>query len=135
MDAKPLAAKRQTSIAIGHHIAFEQMLKGPSDDAWYDLAAGLNMALVLAERGFGDEWIDEIKASMIGMMRAKYRAKRTGTLALDADAIKAIRTVLEIHDQQIAIAKRADIKAAAQTIVARMESGDAYAETEMRRAA
>lgn len=135
MDQKPLQSDRATTIAIGHHIAFDLMMRKPSDESWYELAAPLNMALVLCERGFGPEYEGEIKSAMLGMMRARYRADRAGVLALDGDAIKSIRTALELHDEQLKVANRSELRAAAKTIVARVENGDAYAECEIGEAA
>lgn len=134
-DAKPLAADRQTDIALGHHLSFELMLKNPSDDAWYDLAGNLNMALVLAERGFGSEYVDDIKSAMVGMMRARYRFDTTGSIALDADAIRSLRVALELHDEQLKVAERSELRAAAKTIVDRVKNGDLYAECQMAEAA
>ncbi|MBN3757193.1 hypothetical protein G3N95_29925 [Paraburkholderia sp. Tr-20389] len=128
MDAKPLTETRQNEIALGHHLSFEALLRCPDDAQWYDLCGNLNMCLVLAEMGHGSEYIDEIKAAMVGMMRARYRADRTGSLALDADAIKAIRTVLELHDEQLRVVDRSELRKAARSIVARVENGDMYAE-------
>ncbi|CAH2910624.1 MAG: hypothetical protein CPSOU_1820 [uncultured Paraburkholderia sp.] len=127
-DAKPLTQQRQNEIALGHHLSFEALMRCPDDAHWYDLCGNLNMCLVLAEMGHGSEYIDEIKAAMIGMMRARYRADRTGSLALDADAIKAIRTVLELHDEQLRVVERSDLRKAARSIVARVNSGDMYPE-------
>lgn len=135
MDAKPLTEQRQTEIALGHHLSFEALMRCPTDEAWYDLCGNLNMCLVLAEMGHGTEYIDDIKAAMIGMMRARYRADRTGSLALDADAIKAIRTVLELHDEQLRVVERSELRKAARAIVARTKNGDVYSDFEIREAA
>jgi hypothetical protein len=86
------------------------------------------MCLVLAENGHGSEYIDDIKAAMIGMMRARYRADRTGSVALDADAIKAIRFALELHDEQLRVVERSELRKAARSIVARAKKGHIYPE-------
>jgi len=125
-DAKPLASDRQTDIALGHHLSFEALMRCPTEEAWYDLAGNLNMALILCERGIGLEYIEDIKAAMLGMMRAKKRSETTGSLALDGGAIKALRVALEIHDQQLGVAERSELRAAAKTIVSRVKSGDVY---------
>lgn len=135
MDAKPLTETRQNEIALGHHLSFEALLRCPTEEAWYDLAGNLNMALVLCERGIGAEYIDDIKAAMIGMMRSKYRADRTGSYALDADAIASLKTALAVHDAQLEVAERSELRAAAKTIVDRANNGDIYADFQMREAA
>jgi len=135
MDAKPLNAQRQTEIALGHHLSFEALMRCPTEEAWYDLAGNLNMALILCERDIGAEYIDDIKSAMIWMMRAKYRADRTGSYALDADAIKSLKTALQVHDAQLEVAERSELRAAAKTIVERANNGDIYADFQMKEAA
>jgi hypothetical protein len=135
MDAKPLALNRQNDIALGHHLSFEALMRCPTSEAWYDLAGNLNMALVLCEQGFGGEYIDDIKGAMGGMMRAMRRAETTGSYALDAEAIKLLKVALQIHDQQLAVAERSELRKAAQTIVSRVNSGDVYADFQIAEAA
>lgn len=131
MDAKSLTVDRQTDIALGHHLSFEALMRCPTSEAWYDLSGNLNMALVLCEQGFGEEYIDDIKGAMVGMMRAMRRAETTGSYALDAEAIRPLKIALQIHDQQLAVAERSELRKAAQTIVGRVNSGDVYADFQL----
>jgi hypothetical protein len=135
MDAKPLTEQRQNEIALGHHLSFEALLRCPTSEAWYDLGANLNMALVLCEQDIGAEYIEDIKTAMAGMMRAKYRAESTGSHALDAEAIAALKIALQVHDQQLALAERSELRRAANTIVSRVKNGDVYADFQMKEAA
>lgn len=128
MDAMPLQSSRATTIAIGHHIAFDLLLKAPTDEAWHDVGSALNMCLVLSEQGFGLEHLATVKDSMVGLMRARARYAAGGSLALDGEAIKAIRFALALHDEQLAVANRADVKQAAHEIVRRVNSNDIYAD-------
>lgn len=128
MDQKPLQEDRATTIEIGYHIAFDLMLKSPTDDAWHDVGSALNMCLVLCEQGFGLEHIAAVKDSMVGLMRARERFCAGGSLALDGEAIKAIRFSLALHDEQLAVADRAEIKKAVREIVRRVNSNDIYAD-------
>jgi hypothetical protein len=93
------------------------------------------MCLVLAEMGFGAEYINDIKGAMVGMMRAMRRAETTGSYALDAEAIRLLKVALQIHDQQLAVAERSELRKAAQTIVSRVNSGDVYADFQIAEAA
>jgi hypothetical protein len=135
MDAKPLNEQRQTEIALGHHMSFEALMRCPTSESWYDLAGNLNMALILCEQGIGVEYIEDIKAAMIGMMRAMRRAESTGSYALDAEAIAALKIALSVHDQQLAIADRSELRKAANTIIGRVKSGDVYADFQAKEAA
>lgn len=131
LDAKPLSEQHQTEIALGHHLSFEALMRYPDEAHWYDLCGNLNMALILCERGFGAEYLGDIKASMIGMMRAMRRAEKTGSYELDADAIRSLKVALEVHDQQLAVVERSELRKAAQTIVGRVKRGDVYADFQL----
>ena len=126
-DANPLTDSQQRDLGLAYHIAFENMLKRGSEEDWYILASSMNVALVLAERGYGEEFIPEVKAAMESLMDCKYRADRTGRWAFDGDGIQAMRTALTLHDQQCALATRAEIKAVLQAIVKRANEGHMYA--------
>lgn len=126
-DANPLSDDQQRDLGLAYHIAFENMLKRGNEEDWYILASTMNVALVLAEKGYGQEFIPEIKAAMEAMMDCKYRADRTGGWAFDGAGIQAMRVALEIHDQQCALATRAEIKVVLQAIIKRANEGHMYA--------
>ena len=94
-----------------------------TESAWAVLAQASNMALLLAEKEIGDEWLPQIKSAQDALMRAAHRGKRTGRWGLDGDGIRAIETALEVHDQQIALATRAEILSALATLRARIDKG------------
>lgn len=126
-DANPLTGDQQRDLGLAYHIAFENMLKRGSEEDWYILAGTMNVALVLAEKGYGEEFIPEVKAAMEAMMDCKYRADRTKRWAFDGAGIQAMRTALDIHDQQCALATRAEIKTVLQAIMKRANEGFMYA--------
>lgn len=127
IDARELTDSQQRDLGLCYHLAFENMLKRGGEEDWYILAGSLNVALVLAEQGYGEECIPDIKAAMEGLMDCKYRADRTGRWAFDGAAIQAMRSALAIHDQQCALAKRSEIKKALQMIAERANDGHMYA--------
>ncbi|PYE13384.1 hypothetical protein C7410_14739 [Paraburkholderia silvatlantica] len=127
IDARELTGSQQTDLALCYHIAFENMLKGGGEEDWYVLAGSLNVALVLAEQGYGEEFIPEIKSAMESLMSVKYRADRIGRWAFDGDGIQHMRIALEVHDQQCALAKRSEIKKALKMITERANAGHMYA--------
>jgi hypothetical protein len=130
VDACPLTGGQQRDLGLAYHLAFENMLKRGSEEDWYILASTMNVALVLAEQGYGEEFIPEIKAAMESVMDCKYRADRTGRWAFDGAGIQAMRVAIGIHDQQCALATRAEIKKALQMIVERANAGFMYAASE-----
>lgn len=131
-DANPLTDDQQRDLGLAYHIAFENMLKRGNEEDWYILASTMNVALVLAEKGYGEEFIPEVRAAMESMMDAKYRADRTGQWAFDGAGIQAMRVALELHDQQCAMATRAEIKTVLQAIIKRANEGHMYAAEQCR---
>jgi hypothetical protein len=129
-DANPLTSDQQRDLGLAYHIAFENMLKRGSEEDWYILAGTLNVALVLAEKGYGEEFIPEVKAAMEALMATKYRADSTKRWAFDGQGIQAMRRALELHDQQCALATRAEIKVVLKTIIGRANDGFMYAAEE-----
>lgn len=128
IEAAPLAADQRRDLGLAYHLSFEAMLRGGTEEAWHALAATLNIALFLCERGFGVEFESEIKAAMRTLMRTKYRQQETGSWALDGEGIAAMRLALEIHDQQVNIVERGEIRAAINEVYALVMAGDVYAE-------
>ncbi|WP_186215897.1 hypothetical protein [Burkholderia gladioli] len=127
MDANPLTEDRQRDLGLQYHIAFENMLRAGNEESWYILAGSMNVALVLAEKGYGEEYIPEIKTAMLGLMSIKYRADAGGPWKFGEAGEKAMRRAIELHDQQCQIATRKEIKQALQVIVERARQGHMYA--------
>lgn len=112
MDTKPLTDDRQRDLGIAFRVAFDLMIHGGDESAWHTLAQALNIALVMCENDFGKEYEPEIKLALEGLVRAKVRFDRTGRWGFDGDAIQVIRLGLELHEEQMRVADRADIRAA-----------------------
>lgn len=127
-EAAPLTEDQQRDLGLSYWLSFDQMLHGGSEEAWHSLASTLNICLVLVERGFGAEYESDIKDAQNALMRTKSRRARTGSWSLDADGIAAFRKALAIHDSQMEIAERSEIRAATTEVRRRIEGGDILAE-------
>lgn len=127
MDTKPLEPKRQDELALGHHLAFEQLLTAQSDDGWYEVAGHLRMALALARSDVGSEYEGEIKAAMACMVRARRSFDAGDGLVIDDAAKATIALAIEIHDAQLVLATRDELKTAANAIIAEIAvKADSY---------
>lgn len=123
-DAAPLTGDQQRDLGLSYWMAFQTMLNSPNDGAWNTLATSLNIALVLCERGFGSEYEPDIKCAQEALMRAIGRHRQCGSWALDGDGIVAIRTAVEIHDQQMRITERREVRDAIDEVHRRISAGD-----------
>jgi hypothetical protein len=124
IEAAPLTDDQQRDLGLAYWLSFQSMLTRPAEEHWHTLAASLNVALVLCERDFGAEYIDDIKAAQSALMRTKYRHSETGSWALDGDGTAAIRKALSLHDAQMQVAERAEVRKALQEVHRRITSGD-----------
>jgi len=124
IEAATLTDDQQRDLGLAYWLNFQTMLNAPSESAWYALAASLNVALVLCDRGFGTEYTDEIKTAQAALMRAHKRNSDGKSWALDADGIKAVRAALSLHDAQVEVAARKEIRLAISEIAERVRNGD-----------
>lgn len=124
---QPMIGKDATDVASFYWTAFNNML-GPaaSGDSWGILVASLNVAMVLAEMGYGAECVPELKLALDGAFRCWNRGVKTGRWGFDGPAIAAVREALHTHDAQIEHATRADIVLAMETIKERERKGLVY---------
>jgi len=125
-DAAPLTDEQQRDLGLSFWMSFDAMLREPSGELWGNLSSALNIAIVLCERGFGAECEGEIKAAQEALMRARKRKAKSGSWALDAEGIKAVRAALTIHDEQTRVAERGEMRAALAEVYRRVGAGDVF---------
>lgn len=100
----PLADDQTRDMGIAFHIAYDLMRDGRGDEEqWSTLACMIDIAVTLAQQGTGSEHLDELRAALDGIHRAKVRGDATGKWAFDGDALRAMETALAIHDAQLAV--------------------------------
>lgn len=128
-DRAPMTDDQVSDIVLSYRIAFEAMLTGgASEEHWSSCACSLNIAIVLAERGLGEEHIPAFNDALEGAFRARIRAGRTGAWGFDGDAIQAIKTAFLIHDEQLQLATKQEIREALREVHRRVDAGNVYRE-------
>lgn len=127
-NAMPLDGEQVTDIGITSWHAFANMVSGtaPDSDDWAMITSSLNIALMLAEDGYGIEHQDQFNRALEGISRAWVRGTRTGQWRFDGPAINDVRDALELHDQQCALVTKGDIKRAMLEVKARIDAGHVY---------
>lgn len=123
-ESHPLAERYLVDLSLGIHVAFDTTLRGGDEAAWSTLSQAANVSLILAENGFGPEFIPDIKRAQDGLMRAAARAGQTQRWGFDGDGIADLRTLIELHDQQMEIAPRAEVRKVIREMHRRLEAGD-----------
>jgi hypothetical protein len=128
-NASVLQADQVTDLGVAYWLSFENLRTGDAnEESWSCIACALNVALVLAEKGIGAEYEGALVKALDGAFRAKTRSARAGNFRLDGEALRDIETALQIHDQQMTLAKRWEVTAAMQTIYKRLAEGNVYKE-------
>lgn len=117
-----------TEIALAAWICYANIASGQisTADDWGMVASSINTALMLSEMGYGREHEAIFVRAQEGLTRAWKFGKRTGQWRFDGPAINDIRDALELHDQQIEIATKADFKNALLEVHRRIASGNTY---------
>ena len=124
---EPLAEDQITDLGLANWIAYDRMVKGDSTEYdWNAVTGALNMGMVLCERGIGKEYSDIFKNALDGTFRAKLRGLHKGIWRYDGDAIAAIKTALEVHDEQCKLISRAEMIDTIQNVMTRIEQGNIY---------
>lgn len=128
-NASTLKHEQLTDIGVAYWLSFENLRSGDAnEEAWSCVACALNVGLVLCEKGIGAEYEQQLVTALDGAFRAKVRSAKSGTFRLDGQALSDIETALQVHDQQMAIAKRWEVTEAMNTIYKRLKAGNVYRE-------
>lgn len=122
----PMSHSDFLEMTMYHHLAYENILRGSaSEESWGCLALASNIALILAELGYGEEHIGLIQSGQDGLLRAKSRGEQAGSWRLDGMAAKEMGEVIEVLDAQLEIATRGEIVEARNIILQRMADQEA----------
>jgi hypothetical protein len=100
------------------------MRSGRGDEQqWGTVVFTLNMAMLLAEAGYGPEYEPLLARALEGAFRARLRADQSGKWGFDGPALTAIAEALEVHEAQLEAATQADILAARDEMKRRINAG------------
>lgn len=82
----------------------------------------------LCEKGVGAEYMALTKEAQEALMRAAHRGKSTGRWGFDGEGIRAVQQALELHDEQIKVASKAELLEALYALRARIDGGQVLEE-------
>lgn len=126
-DKRPLIGEDVTDISVAAWLAFDQMTAGQSNEnCWGTIVFSINVALMLAEQGFGEEYSPYLVKALDGLFRAQLRAQRTKAWRFDGEAIIAVREALEIHGEQIKVATKENVRQAIAEVKSRILADNVY---------
>lgn len=131
--ARPFDETEQTKLSLPVHLALEALRTGRATDEDYDtLAIVANVALVRAEQidkaarksgrlhSEADLMVPVIQRAQDALLTLKARALRTGRLVPTGPELQQITTVVEIHDQLLALSTPRQMEQAMREVLARV---------------
>ena len=122
---QPMAQTQQVDLALAAHAAFDEITQGRGTDSHVDtIAMACNVALMLAERGFGPECEPKIIEAQLAVMRIKARQMQGKAIGMDGPGAQALRDMLATQVQQIEQAGQVEVGDAVLEVRARMLRGD-----------
>jgi hypothetical protein len=128
-NASTLKSDQVTDLGVAYWLSFENLRAGDAnEESWSCVSCALNVALILAEKDIGAEYEADIVKALDGLFRAQVRSQRAGNWRLDGDALRDVERALQVHDQQMQIAKRWEVTEAMNTIYKRLAAGNVYKE-------
>lgn len=126
---QPMSDGQLTDLSLAFRLAFADMLAGrATEENWSMIACSLNIAVVLAERGYGEDCIPQINEALEGAFRAKLRAGRTGHWGFDGPAIQTIKNALEVHEAQLAAATKQELREVLLEVHRRIDEKNVFSE-------
>lgn len=126
---RPMNDDQLTDLEVAYRMAFHGMLNGQAtEENWCVCVCSLNIALVLAERGLGEEFVPRINDALEGAFRAKVRAGRSGKWGFDGVAIQAIKDAFEVHEEQLKLASKREVRDALHEVHRRADEGNVFKE-------
>jgi hypothetical protein len=125
----PMDRRARHELETDAWLCLSTMLAGyGNEETWGVIVKNLNVAMILTELGYAEEWYPRIKDAMAGAWRAQLRQRRTGRWGFDGEAAAAIREVLEIHQVQLQAASKADVLEALNRMHDSLATGNVYTE-------
>jgi hypothetical protein len=119
-----LQTEQVTALALAFRTALECLRSGyGKEEHVHTLACSSNIALILAEQGYGSDAIEQIKAAQDGIVRCFARGRNSGKWGLDGQAITSLTWLAELHTEQIRLTSHKNMIHAINEVHRRMDAG------------
>lgn len=116
--------KLQLGVVLRTHL--EALRTGKADaTAFHNLASGVNVSMVLAERGLGDSYSEQIGAAQEAMVRLKVNGDR-GRWLLSGPSLVALFDWLAIYEAQLEATSQQEAMDALNEVDRRVRRGQVF---------
>jgi hypothetical protein len=91
-----------TKLMLKNHVSFDEIREGRGNTAHVDnLITMVNCAEALALRHLGDDWLEEIREAQDAIFMMAQRGISGKSFIFTGQELQAVRTILELHDEQL----------------------------------
>ena len=119
---KRIDADHLVELNIKNHAAMDAICKGNGTKDHFDQLTGMqNMALVLTEMHFDNQYLELLYAGRDALHSLGERFRKHGKFVLTGDEMQKINNVLEIHEAQLVALRVIDVERAYDTILHRLK--------------
>lgn len=119
---KPVKAEHSLRVKLINHGSLLALTRGQGTRSEWDyMCTALNVAVVLAEQGVGDDYIEDIKAAMQAHAQCGKRYFKGQSFGYTGEQLSAVNVGLEIHDAQMDIVTVAQMERAHLEVARRIK--------------
>lgn len=99
---RPPSEDKAVQVKLGYHWAMKNLTQGKGTLAdWQSVCNAMNLTMVLAEMGWGQDYIEQIRDAMHGLAAMRDRYKDGKPLLFTGPELRDLNFALEIHDAQV----------------------------------
>ena len=107
---KPVSEENQTTIGLAGRKALYALSNGLGKfENFNELAVTAHSAIVLAEVGYGSDLIDDFNNALKAILICRLRALQGEEYAFNAQDAEVVAVLLDLHEQQVQLAGKADL--------------------------
>jgi len=91
-----------TKLMLKNHVSFDEIREGRGDKDHVDnLITMVNMTEALALRQLGRDWLPEIREAQDAIFAMAQRGISGKSFIWTGEELKAVQTIIELHDEQL----------------------------------
>lgn len=122
----PLDATQKRTLGVALRTHLEALRTGRADAyAFHNLANAVNTSMVMAERGLGEQFGEQIGGAQQAMIRLHTNGHR-GRWLLDGPSLNALKAWLEVYEAQLDVASQQEAIEALEEVHRRIARGQVF---------
>lgn len=114
---------QKTRLAVHLRVNLQALATGEADEnAFHNLAGGVNVSMVLAERGCGIEHEETIGNAQMALVRLRANGNR-GRWLMDGPGLVSLKAWLDVYEAQLEVVSQQETLDALEEVRKRVEKG------------